>query len=235
MSGLPITPEKPAPQPPTEEPSSTLESPERIASTKKALENLVDSASSYALPFRRKIEERESEPDSSSPRGVYERWVTVDTGKGNLKTIELRTPAGEGLEYVMSLTFDPENPTGELMLSSEPPAPAGLWTGANEHGAGSLTAGIKIEGRRIQDFLYNGEAVLPVRERDFSHSPDLNNYRPMGSERKYNATEKQMDKILGILSGAYIKGGNNPKTADLAPELKNLVPTISPAAGTGSV
>jgi hypothetical protein len=180
------------------ESDKTPESAERIEKTRAALEKLVGTAGEYAHRHDR-------------------------AGNNNdLAQIDLRVPVEGGSAYHLAVGFQRSNPGDNIMLSLETPTGEG---GNPWRHLGAGAAGIRVQERKIQDFLYrqNGQSV-PVRDQDFSYVYD---YRPMGGAENYDAPKPQIDQLLGYLEYAKVVRTNTGNTVTEGPRVVELVPEIA--------
>lgn len=226
--------DNPVPKPtPTEAPTApALEPQERIARTKKSLDQLATQAAGSSHAFDRNIE---TETGGRGVSGYETWWTTLPQPNDKLRSIDLRTYPDPNLDaaYVMSLSYSPDangTPVANtpLMLSIESPRALAPFSLNLE---GAVAAGVSPKGVRIQDFLYHNDATtVPVREADFTH---VFSYRADGHRSSYDATKPQMDVMLGLLADAHVMNGKEkgPKAVTLVPDLKTLVQTpAAPAA-----
>lgn len=204
------------------------ESAERIQAAEAALQKLVNAAKNDAHPFKRKIVKVEYvhdpntiDPENGRMGAIVSRNVEVPSGDEALKTIDLRTyPSADTDEaYFLSVSF-PEVADGAprtIMLSIESPIDLGFRFDLVD----AARAGVFPLGRRLQDFLYTpGASAVPVRQADFSYAL---NYRPIGDQTTFEATQGHMDVMYGLLADAHVGDRSGAKVVDLVPEFADLV------------
>ncbi|MBW4061060.1 hypothetical protein HJC99_00605 [Candidatus Saccharibacteria bacterium] len=187
-------------RPITPEADKTPESAERIEKVRAALAEIVAQAADMSRPH---------------PRAE---------GNASLRQIDLLTYVGEDKAYRLGLGYSTDSLDDNFMLTLETPNSRPAWDRGDVVALGE--AGVSVEGRKIQDFLYvKGATAVPVREVDFTYVYD---YRPTGSSYNYDAAKPQVDQLLGFLVGANVATKDN-RTGSFVKgaKLVEMVPAVA--------
>lgn len=188
-------------------------SPERAQAIDEALGKMIKAAEENgALGPNMRIFERAEDEFDPNGKDLYSgqrtgKWiqkgVPINPTEG-VRTSEWRTPVegDEKSSYHWSVSINEE---GEKMVTLE--SGVGINDASGTVVINAMSAGIKLQGRRIQDFIVDSDGTVNVRSADFSRG--LGVYRTNGNETVRKATNEEIDFLQTNLPQAELVTGGN--------------------------